>query len=243
MNTNGLSKNQTQEIKSLFELGAHLGHKKNRLHPKSRKYVYTLLNGVSIIDLVQTVTQLEKAKQVLSQAAKEEKFLLVVQTKKVASQFTAELCAKHNIYYITHKWLPGLLTNFDSIIKNVKKLQKMQEEKAAGDWDKFVKHERTSLTKKLSSLEKIYRGILGLTKLPDILLVSDIKREKNSINEAKKSRIRVVAIVDTNCNPDEVDYPVVANDDRPEVVQKILGELIEAYANNKPVTVTLSPKL
>ncbi len=219
--------------KKLFEMGAHLGHKKNRLHPKSRRYIYKIVNGVSIIDLTQTVEQLDKAKKVLTQASKEGKVMLVVATKKVAAQYVAELSKEHQIPAITSKWLSGLLTNFDTIIKNVKKLKKMQEEKTNGEWEKYVKHERIEMDKEIIKLSKFYGGLIYLEKRPDLLLIVDIKKEKNAVNEARMYNLPIVALTDTNTNPELVDYPLVINDDSAEVVHFIIKDLISAFVKGK----------
>ncbi len=221
------------EVQKLFNLGAHLGHKKNRLFPKSRKYVYKIINGVSIIDLSQTVGQLETAKAAMIRFAKEEKVVLVVATKKIASQTVLEYCKKNNIPSITNKWLPGLLTNFDTIIKNVKKLKTLKEQKEQGEWNKFVKHEQVQLEKELSKLEKFYGGLVTLEMRPDVLFLIDIKKEKNAVKEAIAYHIPVVALVDTNSNPDQVEFPIVANDDTDGVIRYIVTEVLDTYTKNR----------
>ena len=222
-----------QEVENLFKLGAHLGHKKNRLHPKAKKHLYSMIDGVSIIDLTKSVDQLKKARTILAEAGKEGKNVMFVGTKKVAAQFLNEKCREQSISCVTTKWLPGLLTNFDTIIKNVQKLRQMNEEKANGTWDQFVKHERTKKAKEVSKLDRLYGGMVNLTKRPDMLVVIDIKKEKNAITEAKMNNIPVVALVDTNANPEEVEYPVVANDDAPPVVEYIVQAFIDAYMKGK----------
>ena len=134
-------KYNTKEIEKLFEAGAHLGHKKNRLHPKARKYVYKMVNGVAVIDLTITAEQLHNAKEYLKDAAKSGKKLLVVGTKRVASQFVQDYCKERGIPHITTKWMPGLLTNFETLSKNTKKMIDYEAGKADGSWDQFVKHE------------------------------------------------------------------------------------------------------
>ena len=233
MNDTQLSPTLVKEAKSLFDMGAHLGHKKNRLHPKARKYVYKIMNGVSIIDLSMTVTMLDKAKKQLKELAKEEKVLLVVATKKIISQFTAETCEKNKVAYITSKWLPGLLTNFDTIIKNVKSMNDLRTEKESGAWDKYVKHERISLDKKLSKLEKFYKGLTNITKKPDALLIVDIKKEKNAVKEGTTHQLPLICVVDTNSNPELVDTPIIVNDDSPSVMQHVITDLVEAYASGR----------
>ncbi len=221
------------DVKELFALGAHLGHKKNRLHPKARKFVYQILNGVSIIDLTKTVDTLAKAKTFLAAQAKEDKTMLVVVTKKIISPYVEELCNTHSLPYITSKWLPGLLTNFETIIKNVKKLQTLKDEKERGEWEKFVKHERIKLDKQLMRLERFYGGLLNLLKRPDVIFLVDSRKEKNALNEAKQNVIPVVGIIDTNSDPDQLSYPIVVNDDSSAVLQKVFSDLINAYVGGR----------
>ncbi|MFW5703268.1 MAG: 30S ribosomal protein S2 [Patescibacteria group bacterium] len=221
-----------KEVEQLFNLGAHFGHRKSRVHPKSYKYIYKVVNGISIIDLTKTVSQLDNARKILKEQAKEGKKLLVVATKKNSAAFVSELCDKKSVPYITLKWLPGLLTNFETIIENVKKLEEMKKEQESGAWEKYVKHERTERAKQLSKLERFYKGLIGMRERPDVLLVVDVKRESNAMKEAKMYNIPVVAIVDTNANPEEVDHPVIMNDDAPEVVQHVMTDLVETYSKS-----------
>jgi small subunit ribosomal protein S2 len=235
-----MEENQTnmKEIEKLFAAGSHLGHKKNRLHPKARKYVYKIVNGVAVIDLTKTATQLHAAKAYLASFAKEGKKLLVVGTKRVSSQHIQDICKEQGISYITTKWMPGLLTNFETISKNVKKMNDLEMQKNDGTWEQFVKHERTKLGKELNRLKRLYSGISDMKKRPDVLFIVDIKREKNALKEAKQNNIPVVAITDTNTNPDTVEYPVVANDDSPTSSQYVISEILSAYkieaATEKP---------
>lgn len=223
--------NINEEIEKLFNLNVHLGHRKNRLHPKAKKYVYKIINGVTIIDLTRTVKDFESAKQFLNQAGKENQTAILVATKKIINQFANKLASANNLHYITNKWLPGLLTNFETIIKNVKKLNKLEKEKTDGAWDKFVKHERVKLEKEIIKLKKLYGGIAKLEKKPDFMILIDIRKEKNALKEAKENHLKTVAILDTNCNPDLVDYPVVANDDSSPSLEYLLTELIKSYTN------------
>lgn len=222
-----------KEIEKLFTAGVHIGHKRNRLHPKARKYVYKLVNGTAIIDLTQTVKQMDEAKSFLKKSAEENKVLLVVATKRIVSQFIAEQCTKNNISYISIKWLPGLLTNFDTLMKNVKKMNDLESAKEKGEWDTFVKHERTKLQKELNRLKRLYQGIKSIQKKPDVMLIVDAKREKNAHIEAVKNKIPVVALTDTNFNPDSVTYPIVGNDDSASAAMYVIQELIDAYAGTR----------
>lgn len=229
--------------KQLFELGGHLGHRKNRLHPRSRQFVYQIIDGVSIIDLEKTIGQIDDATNSLMQAAQEGKKLLVTATKRSLAAQTAALAKDAGAYYITSKWLPGLLTNFNTIQKNVKRLTELKRQKEAGEWGKYVKHEQISLQKEIGKLERLYGGVVNMMKLPDIMLVVDIKREKNAITEAKRSGIPVVAIVDTNCNPDDVLFPVMLNDDTPAAVESVMTELLGIYKKHLVQAVIVAPQV
>lgn len=219
-----------KKVEELFTAGAHLGHKSNRVHPKTNKFIYSFENGVSIIDLSKTADYLEKAKKYVSELGKSEKILLVVCTKKIASNLTKELCLKNNIPFINTKWPAGLLTNFEMIIKNVKKLNTMKEEKSKGEWNKFVKHEQVKLDKDLNKLEKFYGGISSIKKLPDAIFIVDIKKEKNSVKESGEMKITTVAVTDTNANPDPINYPIPGNDDSITSIEYFLNEIIGAYS-------------
>jgi len=232
-----------KEIEKLFELGAHLGHKKSRLHPRARKNVYTILNGTSVIDLTKTVDQLDIAKKYLSDVAKNGKTVLVVGTKKVVSAYLKKYCVENKVPYITSKWLPGLLTNFESLMNNVKKLKNLKNDRDTGAWDALVKHERTKLSKEISKLEKLYAGLESTTVRPDMMIIVDPKKEKNALKEAKAYKIPVVALVDTNADPTEIDYPVVANDDTSQVVEYIMHQLLEAYAKTPKKEIKVEPKV
>lgn len=220
-------------VKELFDAKAHLGHKKNRIHPKSKKYIYMMDNGVSVIDLTKTVKLLKSAQKFVSDLAKGQKTLLVVCTKKIASLFIQNLCQKNNLPFITYKWPGGLLTNFETITKNIQKNNKMKEEKNQGEWEKYPNHDRVKLEKKQIKLEKNYGGLTKMEKPPDALFIIDIKKEKNAISEAKKKSIPIVGLTDTNVDPDLVDYPIPANDDSLSSIEYIAKKIVDAYARHK----------
>lgn len=225
-------------LEELFKAKAHLGHKTNRIHPKARKYIYSIENGVSIIDLSITVKLLEEAKEFVYKLSTESKKLLVVSTKKIASNYIQTLCQSLGISYITHKWPAGLLTNFETITRNIKRLKSMRDQKEKDEWNKFVKHDRLKLQKDLIKLEKHYGGLADLQNLPDALYIIDVKKEKNAVSEARKNNIPIVAIVDTNVNPQLVDYSIPANDDSLSSVEYISKRILEAYAKARdPVNI------
>jgi len=221
-------------IAQLFKLNAHLGHKSNRVHPKASRYIYRMENGVSIIDLVKTVKLVDEAKKFVSSLAKDSRVVLFVATKKNLNPIIHKICQENNLPNITVKWPAGFLTNFDTLLKNIKKLRTMREEKEKGEWNKFVKHEQVKLQKELSKLEKFYAGIAAIDKVPDAIFIIDVKKEKTALQEAKKTRIPIIAIVDTNINPEKIDYPIPINDDSVEAVEYIIREITSVYkVNNK----------
>lgn len=221
--------NIDKKVGELFEAGCHLGHKNNRVHPKARKYIYSVENGVSVIDLTKTVPMLESAKEFAKQLGKEGKTILVVATKKIGSAVVSKLCGPAKVPMVTLKWPAGLLSNFEMISKNAKKLEKMKSEKEKGEWNKFVKHEQVKLQKLMNKLEKFYGGIVPLKKLPDALFVIDIKKEKNAVTEAMAMKIPVIAVVDTNVNPEGITYPIPGNDDSLTSIEYFVNEIIGSY--------------
>ncbi|MCS6956485.1 MAG: 30S ribosomal protein S2 [Patescibacteria group bacterium] len=218
-----------KQVEKLFEAGAHLGHKKNKIHPKAKKYIYTINQGTSIINLEKTVELLEKTKEFIKKLKEEKKTILFVGTKKTASLIIGKICQEKNIPFVSIKWPAGLLTNFETINKNIKKLKKLKKEKEEGVWKKFVKHEQLKLEKELKKLEKLYGGISTLEKRPDAIFIIDIKKERNALKEANQTNIPAIAIVDTNVNPDLVDYPIPANDDSPSSIEYLVKEITETY--------------
>lgn len=213
----------------LLSAGVHLGHRKQKIDPASKKYIYKIESGVSIIDLFKTAPQLDKALEFVNQLGTQGKVLLFVATKKGAKEIVEETCKKFNYPYLTSKWVGGFLTNFTEINKNVTLLNDLKKQKETGDWMQFVKHERIYLEKKMNRISSTYEGVTKLAKVPDALFIIDIKKEKNSVNEATRLGIPTVALVDTNSDPMLVDYPIVGNDDALSSVQFIVDKIAEAY--------------
>lgn len=228
-----------KEIEELFAAKAHLGHKTNRVHPKAKKYIYIVENGVSVIDLTKTTELLQKAVEFMADLAKQNKIFLMVATKKISSDKIKELSQTHSIPYVTTKWPAGLITNFDTITKNVVKLTTMKKEQKEGEWNKFVKHDRLKLEKELLKLEKYYGGLVLLKKLPDALFVVDVKKEKNAVNEARKNKIPIAAITDTNVDPDTINYPIPANDDSLSSIEYIVNKVVDAYGKSKMTNILI----
>ncbi len=217
----------------LLSYGVHLGHKKNKVHPKAQKFIHSMDNGVSIIDLFQTADYLAKAIEFATQLGSEGKVLMVVGSKKIARETLNKLCEEHDITHMTNKWVGGFLTNFDTVLKNIQKMNQLKEEETSGGWEEHPKHERTALHKKLHRIETIYGGVAKIAKIPDALFVIDIRKEKNSIMEATQRGIPTIAMVDTNVNPVDITYPIPANDDAILSIQYIAEAIIKAYADAK----------
>lgn len=215
-----------KQVKEMFALGLHLGHKKSRVHPKARPFIHSFVNGTSIIDLSQTVKQINAAVIYIKEQISNGKIPLVVATKKISAKIVAPLSIENKISYIANKWMSGLLTNFDSVIKNVKTMLKLQEGQTNGDWNKFVKHEQFKLKKQLLRLKRFYGGIETLVRRPDFLIILDPKHEKNALKEAKQLNIPVVAITDTNTDPNLIQYPIIANDDSVACIEYLLKKLL-----------------
>lgn len=217
----------------LLQAGLHFGHKKQRLHPHAKKYIYKIEKGVAIIDLFKTAEELDKARQFVFDLGKEGKSLLVVATKKQAKPIVSEICRTRHIFYMTNKWTGGFLTNFEEISKNIKKLQDLKKEKDEGGWNKFPKHEQVKLEKKLARIANIYEGATELKHLPDALFIVDSKTEATAVAEAKRKNIPTIAIVDTNADPYLINYPIPANDDAESSIKYITEQIVETYNEGK----------
>lgn len=235
-------KTNTNILQELFTAQAHLGHKTNRIHPKSKKYIYKVENAVSIIDLSKTAELLEKAIDFVSDLGKNNKTLLIVGTKKIAQPIALELSKKYGVAYIVAKWPPGLLTNFESIKANILKMKSLKDAKEKGEWESLVKFEQSQLSKELGKLERVYGGISEMMILPDALFIIDLKKEKNALIEAKKNELPVAAIADTNSDPTAIQYPIPANDDSASSIQYIMEKVLEAYSREKSKAKDSQPK-
>ncbi len=223
----------TNILQDLFAAQAHLGHKTNRVHPKAKKYIYSVDNGISIIDLTQTAPLLENAVEFARELGKEAKHLVVVGTKKVASPVVLELTKKFNVQYVATKWPPGLLTNFESMKSNLKRIKDLKTARDNGEWESLIKFEQSRLSRELGKLERVYGGIVELDRIPDALFIIDLKKEKNALIEAQKNSLPVIAITDTNTDPSTVKYPIPANDDSATSIAYILEKVLTAYTKGK----------
>jgi small subunit ribosomal protein S2 len=202
---------QIPELIEFLKAGAHFGHKKSAWHPKMEKYIYEERNGIHIIDLVKSRALLEKALEAIEKASNKG-YVLFVGTKGQAATIVQKKAEEVGAFYINRRWPGGLFTNFDILKKSVNNLLKMEEEFARGN-EKLVKKEVLMLERDINRLNRMYEGIKFMDKLPELLIVIDSKVEEIAIREANKVGVPIVALVDTNCNPELVDYPIPANDD------------------------------
>lgn len=218
----------TVQIEDLLLAGSHFGHLTRRWDPKMKKYIFMERNGIHIIDLKKTLDLLLEACNSISKISSEGKKILFVGTKKQAKQIIKDEAERCGAFYVCERWLGGMLTNFNTVRKSIKKLTNIQKMESDGTIDKFVKKERLIMSRDREKLEKVLNGIVSMTRLPGAIFVVDIKKEHIAISEAKKLNIPVYAIVDTNCDPDLVDYPIPANDDAVKSIEIILRAISDA---------------
>lgn len=220
-------------MKQLLEAGVHFGHQTRRWNPKMAKYIFTERNGIYIIDLQKTVKKLEEAYNFVRQLSENGQSLLFVGTKKQAQEAIKDEALRCNMYYVNARWLGGMMTNFKTMrtrIARLNQLQKMQED---GTFDLLPKKEVIKLQLEIAKLEKYLGGVKEMKKLPGALFVVDSRKEKNAIAEARKLNIPIVAIVDTNCDPDEIDYVIPGNDDAIRAIKLISQTMANAVLEGK----------
>jgi len=220
-------------LEKLFESGAYLGHQTRRWNPKMKDYLYGEEDGVHLFDLAKTSTLLGKALEVLQNAKKEGKKVLIVGTKKQAKEKVKEVAQKVGAFFVCERWLGGTLTNFDQLQKSLKKLGTMKMEREAGAYKKFTKKERLLLDREITRLEKFFGGLTGMNKMPDYLFVIDTKKEIGAIREASKKGVEVIAIVDSNSDPDLVDWEIPMNDDASKAIDYVMSLVEEAMMDKQ----------
>src|SRR5690242_12137646 len=209
-------------IKELLDSGVHFGHQTKRWNPKMRPFIFDARNGIHIIDLSKTLGQLEAACDFLADTVRKGQRVLFVGTKKQAQQAIKETAKESGQFWVTERWLGGTLTNFATIKRSVARLKQIEKMEADGTINNYVKQEQSVIRREAARLVKFFDGIRAMDKLPGAMFVVDIKREHNAVAEARRLKLLVVAVVDTNCDPDLVDFPVAGNDDAIRSVRMIL---------------------
>jgi small subunit ribosomal protein S2 len=216
------------ELADLLAAGAHFGHLTRRWNPKMKPYIFMEKNGIHIIDLKKTQKMLEDAANALSNVVAEGKRVLFVGTKKQAKTIVQDEARRCNADYATERWLGGMLTNFTTIRKSVKRLNNIEKMETDGTFDKITKKEVLRITREKEKLQKVLDGIVEMTRLPGAIYIVDIKKEAIAVKEASRLGIPIIAIVDTNCDPDPIDYPIPANDDALKSIQLVTKVIADA---------------
>ena len=220
-------------MKQLLEAGVHFGHQTRSWNPKMDKYIFTERNGIYIIDLQKTVKLVDQAYNAMRDLVGNDGIALFVGTKKQAQDSIADEATRAGQYYVNHRWLGGTLTNWETIQKRIKHLKNIKEMEVDGTFDVLPKKEVVGLLKEKERLEKFLGGIEDMPRIPDVMFVVDPRKEKIAIQEAHKLNIPVIAMVDTNCDPDEVDYVIPSNDDAIRAIKLITGGMAEAILEAK----------
>ena len=223
-------------MKQLLEAGVHFGHQTRRWNPKMAEYIFTERNGIYIIDLQKTVKKLEEAYNFVHELSARGETVLFVGTKKQAGDSVKEEAIRCGGYYVNARWLGGMMTNFKTIKKRVERLAQLRTMETDGTFDLLPKKEVSQLNLEIEKLEKFLGGIKDMDKLPGCLFIVDPRKEKIAVAEAKKLGIPIVAIVDTNCDPDEVDYVIPGNDDAIRAVKLIAGAIADAVIEGRQGT-------
>ncbi|NUM69246.1 MAG: 30S ribosomal protein S2 [Ignavibacteriaceae bacterium] len=216
------------ELTQLIEAGAHFGHLTRRWNPKMKPYIFMEKNGIHIIDLNKTKKHLEECKSVLTDVVAQGNKVLFVGTKKQAKNIIETEARKADQFWVTERWLGGMLTNFSTIRKSIRRLHLIEKQETDGTFDKITKKERLFLSREKDKLKKVLEGIENMGKIPGAIFIVDIKKESIAVKEAKRLGIPVFAIVDTNCDPDEVDYLIPANDDAVKTIELVVKVMMEA---------------
>ena len=220
-------------MKQLLEAGVHFGHQTRRWDPRMAEYIFQARNGIHIIDLQKASKKIDEAYEFIKEQVEEGKTVLFVGTKKQAQDCMKDAAIKSGMYYVNQRWLGGMLTNFDTIQKRIQRLKDLEKMEEDGTFDVLPKKEVILLKKEMEKLEKNLGGIKEMDKLPGVIFLVDPKKERIAILEAKKLNIPVVGIVDTNCNPQDLDYPIPGNDDAIRSVSLIADVMANAIIEGK----------
>jgi small subunit ribosomal protein S2 len=221
------------QMKTLLEAGVHFGHQTRRWNPKMKPFIFTERNGIHIIDLQQTVRRLEDAMTYVRELSSNGGTLLFVGTKKQAQETIEEEAKRCGMPYVNRRWLGGTLTNFQTILTRIQRLEELEQRRDMGDFDRLPKKEASRLTDELERLSRLLGGMRGRYRLPDAVFVVDPHREEIAVAEAQRTEIPIVAMVDTNCNPDVIDHPIPANDDAIRAIRLLTGKIADSIIEGR----------
>jgi len=220
-------------MKQLLEAGVHFGHQTRRWNPKMRQFIFMDRNGIHIIDLQQTVSRLNEAYKFVQQLVADGGTLLFVGTKKQAQEAVAEEAKRCGMYYVNQRWLGGMLTNFKTIQLRITYLRELEARRDRGDFERLPKKEVQHLQDELIRLERILGGIKDMRRLPSAVFVIDTRKERTAVLEARRLEIPIIALADTNCDPDEMDFPIPANDDAIRAVRLLCAKIADAAVEGR----------
>ncbi|HXK35663.1 MAG TPA: 30S ribosomal protein S2 [Candidatus Paceibacterota bacterium] len=231
-NSNGIGI-KLPEYEEMVKAGMHFGRKKSIFNPKMKPFVYTLRDSICIIDLVKTRQYLFAAIAWLRQVLAEGKLVLFVGLSEQSSGLVEDLAGSLNMPYVTHRWLGGTLTNFKTVISRVQHLETLEKKMAAGEFDKFTKKERLLKEREIIALKQRFDGLRKLTRVPDVIFVASLKDSELAIREAKAMKVKVAGIVNTESNPQQIDFPIPANDNARRSIELIIGAIKSSLENSK----------
>jgi len=220
-------------LEDLMDAGAHFGHQTKRWNPKMEEHLYGQEDGVHIFDLTKTKPLIDEALEFLAKEAKEGKKILILGTKKQIKDKVAEVAEKIGVAYVNERWLGGTISNFDQMKRSITKMEEMKENLATGFYNKYTKKERLLIDREITRLERFFGGVKSLTGIPDVLFVIDTKRESAAVREASTKKVQIVGIVDSNADPDLIDYPIPMNDDASKALEYILNLVGQAIEEGK----------
>jgi len=220
-------------MRELLEAGVHFGHQTRRWNPKMKPFIFQERNGIYIIDLALTVQKLRETYEAVKQMAREKKVILYVGTKKQAQDVVREEAERAGTFFINQRWLGGTLTNFSTIQKRIARLRELEGMKTQGDFDRLPKKEVAKLSDEMGKLERFLGGIKDMHRLPDAIFIVDPKKERIAVLEAKKLNIPIIAVIDTNCDPDEIDFPIPGNDDAIRAVKLMVSKISDAIIEGR----------
>ncbi|HUV31579.1 MAG TPA: 30S ribosomal protein S2 [Acidobacteriota bacterium] len=215
-------------MREFLEAGVHFGHQTRRWNPKMKPFIFAARNGIYIIDLQKTINALEMAKRKVQEVIQSGKSILLVGTKKQAKEVIHEQVGRFNCFFVTERWLGGMLTNFNTIKQSIKKLKDIERMQEDGTVEKFTKKERNRFENQAGKLRKILGGIKEMNYLPGLMIVVDARKEQIAVAEASKLGIPIIGIIDTNADPDPIDFPIAANDDAIKSIRVILRDLVDS---------------
>ncbi len=223
-------------MRALLEAGVHFGHQTRRWNPKMKPYIFQERNGIYIIDLSLTVAKLRETYDAVKRMSNEGKVVLFVGTKKQAQDVVREEAERAGTFYVNQRWLGGTLTNFATIQKRIARLRELEGMRQQGDFERLPKKEVAKLAEEMGKLERFLGGIKDMHRLPDAIFIVDPKKERIAVLEARKLKIPIIAVIDTNCDPDEIDFPIPGNDDAIRAVKLMVSKIADAIIEGKTET-------